>query len=104
MPTQEAGTVCDQGLNYTRGPTDHPSTYTIEHNDRSQPGELPFPNTAHHMGAQVRSQNHMQAANVQMWPVDQGWGSRAGRQHWMDKLPWESGAIKTQVHTGTERI
>jgi len=29
MPTQEMGTVCDQG------PTDHPSTYMIEHNNRS---------------------------------------------------------------------
>jgi len=104
MLTQEAGTVCDQGPNYTRGPTDHPSMYTIEHNNRLQPGELPLPNTAHCMGAQVRPQNHMQATNVQMQPVDQGWGSRAGRQCQMDELPWESRAAETQVHTGAERI
>jgi len=95
-PTQDVDTVCDQGPNYTRGPTDHPSMYMIEHNNRFQPGELPFPNTAHHTGAQVRPQNHMWAPNVQMWPIDQGWGSRVGRQCWMDKLPQESGAAETQ--------
>ena len=42
-PTQEVGAVCDQGPNYTRGPTDHPSMYTIEHNDRSQPWGATIP-------------------------------------------------------------